>query len=75
MFVFGDERAWSGRGSLDLDEDVDIHLGTFSKSLGGQGGYTDREPQADQLSTGLQPLALLQLRAGADGGGGSAGSA
>ena len=38
-FVFGD----NGRGvveELDLDEDVDIHLGTFSKSLGGQGGYT-----------------------------------
>ena len=38
-FVFGA----NGRGvveDLDLDEDVDIHLGTFSKSLGGQGGYT-----------------------------------
>ena len=38
-FVFGD----NGRGVvevLDLEEEVDIHLGTFSKSLGGQGGYT-----------------------------------
>ena len=39
VFVFGA----NGRGvveALDLDEEVDIHLGTFSKSLGGQGGYT-----------------------------------
>jgi 8-amino-7-oxononanoate synthase len=38
-FVFGER----GRGvveTLDLDDEVDIHLGTFSKSLGGQGGYT-----------------------------------
>ena len=38
-FVFGA----NGRGvveELDLEEEVDIHLGTFSKSLGGQGGYT-----------------------------------
>jgi glycine C-acetyltransferase len=37
-FVFGA----NGRGvveELDLEEEVDIHLGTFSKSLGGQGGY------------------------------------
>ena len=38
-FVFGR----NGRGvveELGLEEAVDIHLGTFSKSLGGQGGYT-----------------------------------
>ena len=38
-FVFGEH----GRGvveQLGLEEEVDIHLGTFSKSLGGQGGYT-----------------------------------
>jgi glycine C-acetyltransferase len=37
-FVYGD----NGRGvaeSFGLDDAVDIHLGTFSKSLGGQGGY------------------------------------
>jgi len=39
MFVFGA----NGRGvveQLGLEDEVDIHLGTFSKSLGGQGGYT-----------------------------------
>jgi glycine C-acetyltransferase len=38
-FVFGA----NGRGvveELGLEDEVDIHLGTFSKSLGGQGGYT-----------------------------------
>ena len=38
-FIFGK----NGRGvveQLGLEEEVDIHLGTFSKSLGGQGGYT-----------------------------------
>ena len=38
-FVFGE----NGRGvveELGLEDEVDIHLGTFSKSLGGQGGYT-----------------------------------
>jgi 8-amino-7-oxononanoate synthase len=37
-FVFGE----TGKGVAEdqgLDEEVDIHLGTFSKSLGGQGGY------------------------------------
>jgi 8-amino-7-oxononanoate synthase len=37
-FVFGE----NGRGVVEdqgLEEEVDIHLGTFSKSLGGQGGY------------------------------------
>lgn len=37
-FVFGE----NGRGVVEdqgLEDDVDIHLGTFSKSLGGQGGY------------------------------------
>ena len=37
-FIFGE----NGRGvaeHLGLDDEVDIHLGTFSKSLGGQGGY------------------------------------
>jgi glycine C-acetyltransferase len=38
-FVFGE----NGRGVAEaqgFDADIDIHLGTFSKSLGGQGGYT-----------------------------------
>lgn len=37
-FVFGD----NGRGVAEhfgLDDEVDIHIGTFSKSLGGQGGF------------------------------------
>lgn len=37
-FVFGE----TGKGVAEaqgLDEEIDIHLGTFSKSLGGQGGY------------------------------------
>ena len=37
-FVFGE----TGKGvveHLGFDDEVDIHLGTFSKSLGGQGGY------------------------------------
>ncbi len=37
-FLFGP----NGRGVAEhfgLDEEVDFHLGTFSKSLGGQGGY------------------------------------
>ncbi|MDP2959298.1 MAG: aminotransferase class I/II-fold pyridoxal phosphate-dependent enzyme [Longimicrobiales bacterium] len=38
-FVFGE----NGRGVVEsqgVEDEVDIHLGTFSKSLGGQGGYT-----------------------------------
>jgi glycine C-acetyltransferase len=37
-FVFGEH----GRGVVEsqgFEDEVDIHLGTFSKSLGGQGGY------------------------------------
>ncbi|MGH7721002.1 MAG: aminotransferase class I/II-fold pyridoxal phosphate-dependent enzyme [Gemmatimonadaceae bacterium] len=37
-FVYGP----NGRGVVEhfgLEEDVDIHMGTFSKALGGQGGY------------------------------------
>ncbi len=37
-FVFGE----NGRGVAEaqgFDDEIDIHLGTFSKSLGGQGGY------------------------------------
>ena len=37
-FVFGDR----GRGVAEhfgLDDEIDIHIGTFSKSLGGQGGF------------------------------------
>ena len=37
-FLFGE----NGRGVVEsqgLEDEVDIHLGTFSKSLGGQGGY------------------------------------
>ena len=38
-FVYGE----TGKGVVEdqgFDAEVDIHLGTFSKSLGGQGGYT-----------------------------------
>ncbi|HEY8165308.1 MAG TPA: aminotransferase class I/II-fold pyridoxal phosphate-dependent enzyme [Gemmatimonadaceae bacterium] len=38
MFVYGE----SGRGVVEqfgLEDEVDIHVGTFSKALGGQGGY------------------------------------
>ena len=38
MFLFGE----SGRGVVEhfhLENEVDVHLGTFSKSLGGVGGY------------------------------------
>jgi len=38
-FVYGE----TGKGVVEdqgFDDEVDIHLGTFSKSLGGQGGYT-----------------------------------
>lgn len=37
-FVYGE----NGRGvaeSYDLEDQIDIHVGTFSKALGGQGGY------------------------------------
>ncbi|HZD06010.1 MAG TPA: aminotransferase class I/II-fold pyridoxal phosphate-dependent enzyme, partial [Longimicrobiales bacterium] len=37
-FIFGE----NGRGVAEhfgLDDEVDIHIGTFSKSLGGQGGF------------------------------------
>lgn len=37
-FVYGDH----GRGvaeSYDMEDQIDIHVGTFSKALGGQGGY------------------------------------
>ncbi len=37
-FIFGEK----GRGVAEhfgLDDEVDIHIGTFSKSLGGQGGF------------------------------------
>ena len=37
-FLFGE----NGRGVVEsqgMEDEVDIHLGTFSKSLGGQGGY------------------------------------
>jgi 8-amino-7-oxononanoate synthase len=37
-FVYGE----NGRGVVEdqgMEDEVDIHLGTFSKSLGGQGGY------------------------------------
>ncbi len=37
-FIYGE----NGRGVVEhfgLDDEVDIHVGTFSKSLGGQGGY------------------------------------
>lgn len=37
-FVFGE----NGRGVVEhfgLDDEIDLHIGTFSKSLGGQGGF------------------------------------
>jgi len=37
-FVYGD----NGRGvaeSFEMEDQIDIHVGTFSKALGGQGGY------------------------------------
>jgi 8-amino-7-oxononanoate synthase len=37
-FIYGE----NGRGVTEyfgLDDEIDIHIGTFSKSLGGQGGY------------------------------------
>ena len=73
-FVFGA----NGRGvveELDLEDEVDIHLGTFSKSLGGQGGYTTGSLKLINYLRGFRPTALLQLRAGADRHGRSAGGA
>ena len=38
-FIYGE----TGKGVVEdqgFDDEIDIHLGTFSKSLGGQGGYT-----------------------------------
>ncbi|MDZ7778875.1 MAG: aminotransferase class I/II-fold pyridoxal phosphate-dependent enzyme [Gemmatimonadota bacterium] len=70
-FVFGR----SGKGVAEaqgLDEEVDIHLGTFSKSLGGQGGFiAGSEPLINYLrgfsrsrffSCALSPVVVAGLR-------------
>ena len=47
-FLFGP----NGRGVAEhfgLDDEVDFHLGTFSKSLGGQGGFVCRLEGPDRL--------------------------
>jgi hypothetical protein len=63
-FLFGK----NGRGVAEhfgLDDEIDIHLGTFSKSLGGQGGYVVGR-QAHPLPQGIRALArvLVRTRAG-----------
>ena len=45
-----------------LDKEVDFHLGTFSKSLGGQGGFVAAAAELDRLRQRLRPLALLLLQ-------------
>ena len=70
-FVFGE----NGKGVVEdqgFDEEVDIHLGTFSKSLGGQGGYTAGSAQLINylrgfsrsrfFSCALSPVVVAGLR-------------
>jgi glycine C-acetyltransferase len=72
-FLFGP----NGRGVAEhygLDEDVDFHLGTFSKSLGGQGGfvcgsrdlidYVNAFSRSRFFSCNLSPVLIAGLRAG-----------
>jgi glycine C-acetyltransferase len=57
-----------------LDEEVDFHLGTFSKSLGGQGGfvcgsrelidYINAFSRSRFFSCSLSPVLIAGLRAG-----------
>ena len=70
-FVYGK----NGRGVVEdqgLEDEVDIHLGTFSKSLGGQGGYTAGSHQlvnylrgysrSRMFSCALAPVVVAGLR-------------
>lgn len=70
-FVYGE----NGRGVVEdqgLEDEVDIHLGTFSKSLGGQGGYTAGSEQLVNylrgfsrsrfFSCALSPVVVAGLR-------------
>jgi glycine C-acetyltransferase len=70
-FVFGE----TGKGVAEdqgFDDDIDIHLGTFSKSLGGQGGYiagTDKLinylrgfSRSRVFSCALSPVVVAGLR-------------
>ena len=60
-FLFGP----NGRGVAEhfgLDKEVDFHLGTFSKSLGGQGGFVAGVEGAHRLRQRLRALALLLLQ-------------
>ncbi len=70
-FVFGS----TGRGVAEeqgLEDEVDIHLGTFSKSLGGQGGYVAGSSQLINylrgfsrsrfFSCALSPVVVAGLR-------------
>jgi len=72
-FLFGP----NGRGVAEhygLDKEVDFHLGTFSKSLGGQGGFVcgSRElieyvmafSRSRFFSCNLSPVLIAGLRAG-----------
>ena len=72
-FLFGP----NGRGvaeHFEVDKEVDFHLGTFSKSLGGQGGFVagTRElcdyvvafARSRFFSCNLSPVLVAGLRAG-----------
>ena len=63
-FLFGP----NGRGVAEhfgLDDEVDFHLGTFSKSLGGQGGFVCGSQDLIDYVERVRPLALLLLQPGA----------
>lgn len=70
-FVYGD----NGKGvveALGVEDEVDIHIGTFSKSLGGQGGYVAGNRQlvnylrgfsrSRTFSCALSPVVVAGLR-------------
>lgn len=70
-FVYGE----NGRGVVEdqgYEDDVDIHMGTFSKSLGGQGGYVAGSSQLVNylrgfsrsrfFSCALSPVVVAGLR-------------
>ena len=70
-FIFGA----TGKGVAEaqgVDDDIDIHLGTFSKSLGGQGGYVVGEQRLINylrgfsrsrfFSCALSPVVVAGLR-------------
>ena len=62
-FLFGP----NGRGVAEhfgLDDEVDFHLGTFSKSLGGQGGFVCGTRDLIDYVERLRPFALLLLQPG-----------